>query len=132
MTTANLSESVSNKLPPVFECFPAEVEGVQVRTPLLYPDGDVVDVFVLERPGGYLVTDYGDGLGWFQSQSIAERLSPEQQRQVDQLCQSLGVELNRGQLLLHCPDAELGATVYRLAQAVARVAELLASTLLPG
>ena len=35
----------------LFVCSPAPQEGVRVRTPLLYPDGGVVDVFVLERNG---------------------------------------------------------------------------------
>ena len=96
-----------------------------MRTPLLFPDGDVVDVFVLERNGGYLVTDYGDGLGWFRSQSIEERLSLERRRRVKELCASLGVELDQGQLLLNCDNDGLSAAVQRLAQAVIQVAELL-------
>ena len=125
MTTARLAQSVSALVPPPCQCFPAEGAGVQVRTPWLYPDGDVVDVFVLERDSGYLVTDYGDGLGWFRSQSIADRFSPEQQQQIAELCADLGIELNRGQLLLHCPANNLAAAVDRLAQAVVQIAELL-------
>ena len=129
MTTANLSQSVQDKLPPQFECFPAAEAGVQVRTPLLYPDGDVVDVFVLEQQGGYLVTDYGDGLGWFRSQSIEEHLSPEQQRQLEEKCTALGLELERGQLRLHCAEDKLGEAVQLLAQSVVQVSELLAAGL---
>lgn len=125
MTTTHRSQAVSALVPPSCQCFPAEGAGVQVRTPWLYPDGDVVDVFVRERDGGYLVTDYGDGLGWFRSQSIVDRFSPEQQRQIDDLCAALGVEMSRGQLRLHCPADNLAESVDRLAQAVVQVAELL-------
>ncbi|MCY4093419.1 MAG: DUF1828 domain-containing protein [Caldilineaceae bacterium] len=35
-----------------------------MRTPMLYPNGSVVDVFVLERNDGFLFTDFGDALDW--------------------------------------------------------------------
>ena len=65
MNVDALCERLSTSLPPLFECAPAPREGVRVRTPLLFPDGGVIDVFVLERGGassrntGYL-TDFGD------------------------------------------------------------------------
>jgi hypothetical protein len=37
---------------------------MRVATPLLYPDGDVIDVWVHEAQGGYEVTDYGETAGW--------------------------------------------------------------------
>ena len=57
-------------LPSRFECSLAPQKGVRVRTPLMYPDGGIVDVFVLERGNGYIVTDFGDALGWLSMQSV--------------------------------------------------------------
>ena len=62
MTADKLCATIGKTLPPRFECSPAPQEGVRVRTPLMYPDGDIVDVFVLKRDSGYIVTDFGDAL----------------------------------------------------------------------
>ena len=64
-------------MPPLFVCSPAPQEGVRVRTPMLYPDGGVVDVFVLDSKGSYIVTDFGDALGWLGLQSTSQNRSPE-------------------------------------------------------
>ena len=75
MNSSGFCVSIARTLPPLFVCSPAPQEGVRVRTPLLYPDGGVVDVFVLERGSGYTITDFGDALGWLGMQSISRRLS---------------------------------------------------------
>ena len=49
MNSEMLCSSIARSLPPLFSCSPAPEEGVRVRTPLMYPDGGVVDVFVLQR-----------------------------------------------------------------------------------
>ena len=125
MNSNELCSAIGETLPALFECSPAPQEGVRVRTPLLYPDGDVVDVFVLERDSNYIVTDYGDALGWLGMQSVSVRRSQKQQLLVEDVCQTLGIELNRGQLVLRSrPDDALGETVIRLAQAIVRVSDL--------
>ena len=48
---------------PLFECAPAAREGVRVRTPFMYPDGGMIDVFVLSRDGRLQITDFGEALG---------------------------------------------------------------------
>ncbi len=63
-----------------------------MRTPFLYPDGDYIDVFVVERDGGLEVTDYGEALGWLQMQLRNDQLSPKQRRLLDDVCLTLGVE----------------------------------------
>ena len=127
MATANLLNSISDKLPPGYEFLPTQQgDKVQVRSPLQYPDGGIVDVFVQQQPGGYLVTDYGDGLGWFRSQSIEGQLSQEQRRGVEEFCLSRGVKLSRGCLSMVCEREGLADTVCRVAHAVAQVSDLLA------
>ena len=125
MNSNEICAAIGNTLPAMFECSPAPREGVRVRTPLLYPDGGVVDVFVLERGGRYVVTDFGDALGWLRTQSASSRRSPKQQSLVEDVCQTLGVELLKGQLILRSGvDDPLGETIMLLAQAVVRVSDL--------
>ena len=125
MNPYKLCTAIGKTLPRMFECSPAPREGVRVRTPMMYPDGGVVDVFVLERGGQFVVTDFGDALGWLRTQSTSDRRSPKQQLLVEDVCQTLGVELSNGQLILRSGnDKPLGETVLLLAQAVVRVSDL--------
>ena len=91
----------------------------------MYPDGDMVDVFVVERTGNFIVTDHGEGLSWLRSQSLSGRLTQNQRRLVEYVCMTLGIELFRGQLLLRCERLEeLSEVVHRIGQSVVRVSDL--------
>ncbi len=125
MNVHEICVTVGEALPPLFVCTPAPQEGVRVRTPLLYPDGGVVDVFVLERRNGYNVTDYGDTLGWLGLQTVSRSLSAKQQLLVEDVCQTLGIELFGDQLMLRSVNGDaLGESVLRVAQAAVRVSDL--------
>ena len=125
MNVHKLCVSVGKSLPSLFECSPAPQEGVRVRTPLLYPDGGLVDVFILQRHNGYTITDYGDALGWLGLQSVSQRLSPNQQLLVQDVCQTLGLELLQNQLVLRSVmEDSLGESVLRVALGVVRVSDL--------
>ena len=120
-----LCASVGRTLPPLFVCSPAPREGVRVRTSMLYPDGEVVDVFVLERGSGYTVTDFGDALGWLWLQSISQRRSGRQETLVQDVCRTLRIELFHDQLVLRqVGEDTLGEAVVRVAQAAVRVSDL--------
>ena len=58
-------------------------------------------------------------------QSVRGNLSPNQRRLVDDVCQTLGVELKRGRLVLWRDDAsELGEALHSVGQAVVRVSDV--------
>ena len=125
MSLNALCSSIGDSLPSLFKCGPAAGGGVRVRTPLMYPDGGVVDVFVLERDGGFTISDYGESLGWLRLQSVSRRRSPKQNRMIGDVCQTLGLELERGQLVLRvAAGAVLGESVLRLAQGAVRLSDL--------
>jgi hypothetical protein len=91
----------------------------------MYPDGGIVDVFVIERNGQYIVTDHGEGLGWLGMQSVKGNFSPNQRNLIDDVCQTLGVQLNRGHLVLDCRTmVELGEAIHLVGQAVVRVSDI--------
>jgi len=95
-----------------------------VRTPVLYPEGNVVDVFVFERNDGCLVTDFGDALDWLGLQSMRQRRSPKQEALIQDVCQTLRIERFRDQLLLReVTSGALGDSVLRVALAAVRVSE---------
>ena len=125
MNDNELCVAIGRSLPPLFTCSPAPQEGVRVRTPMLYPDGDVVDVFILERSESYTVTDFGDALGWLGLQSVSRRRSPRQEALVRDVCRTLRIGLFQDQLVLRnvLKDA-LAESVLRVAQAAVRVSDL--------
>lgn len=125
MNANEICASVSPTLPGLFQCAPTTKGAVRIRTPLLYPDGGVVDVFVEERHGNYVVTDFGDALGWLGQQSVSARRTQKQQLLVEDVCQTLRLELSQGQLTR--PDvtlASLASAVIEVAQAVVRVSDI--------
>ncbi len=120
-----LCTSVEQTLPSLFTCSPAPSEGARVRTPMLYPDGGVVDVFVLERGNNYTVTDFGDALGWLWLQSISQRRSGRQEWLIRDVCQTLRIELVHDQLVLRAVTGDtLEEAVIRIAQAAVRISDL--------
>lgn len=122
MNVRELCEALEKPLR-LFECSEAP-GGIRVRTPFLYPDGDYIDVFVVERDGGLEVTDYGEALGWLQMQLRNDQLSPKQRRLLDDVCLTLGVERFQGQLLRRVREEALADAVVAVAQAALRVADL--------
>ncbi len=125
MNATDVCTIMSPSLPLLFECAPAPKEGVRVRTPLLYPDGGIVDVFVVERNDGYAVTDFGDALGWLSLQSTSSRRTRKQQLLVEDVCQTLRLDLDHGQLIRRGVSLEgISAAVVEVAQAAVRVSDV--------
>ena len=84
-----------------------------------------VDVFVLDSKGSYIVTDFGDALGWLGLQSASQNRSPKQNALVQDVCQTLRIKLSRDQLMLRdVASGALGEAVLRVAQAAVRVSDI--------
>ncbi len=125
MTPDLLCDTLRLSLPALYECSPAPQEGVRVRTPMMYPDGDLVDVFVLERGSERVVTDHGDALGWLSGRSASGALTATQDAMAQDVCRTQGVELHRGRLLRRCEsEAAVADAVQRVALAAVRVADI--------
>ncbi len=125
MRVDELCQSIRDSLPGLFECALTPRDTMQVRTPMLYPDGGIVDVYVRETSDYYVVTDYGDALGWLRMQSASGRLSPKQRLMLDDVVLTQDVDLDKGELKVNCRDiVSLGEAVQRVAQAVVRVSDL--------
>lgn len=125
MTPDILCDSLHLTLPALYECAPAPHGAVRVRTPLMYPDGGAVDVFVLERDAGYVITDHGDAIGWLGMQSSSVRLSKKQRSLVDDVCETQGLEFDRGRLVTRCDGiVPVADAIERVALGVVRVCDI--------
>ncbi|MRG98110.1 DUF1828 domain-containing protein [Polyangium spumosum] len=116
---------VAEQLGALFVCTPHDAY-IRMRTPLLYPDGDVIDIFVRPQGNRMLVTDLGESLRWLRTQTAsASRRSPKQQTMIQDVCQTHGIELFKGMLVLRDVEpTRLAEAVLRLGQAASRVGDL--------
>lgn len=117
-------KQIEENIGELFTC--SELNGyIRIRTPYLYPDGDVIDLFLSEKNGSHTLTDLGETLGWLKTQSLAPKRSPKQRQLIADVCLTHGVELFRGMLVvrLNTPN-DLAAALTRLSQAALRVADL--------
>lgn len=122
---AAVEERLGESPPSLFACSPAPREGVRVVTSLLYPDGGIIAVYVLEQDGSYTITDFGDALGWLDLQSAGRRSPPGLQELTQDICETLRVELSNEKLILKgAREENLGESVLRAAQAVSRGSDL--------
>lgn len=117
-------EQLARQLGALFSCS-EHAPYVRVRTPFLYPDGDVIDVFVRRRDDVADVTDLGETLRWLRMQTASPKRSEKQRQLIQDVCINHGVETFRGALTVRATSEEdLGDAAVRVAQAALRVADL--------
>ena len=129
MNRADVCETMQRQMGASFDC--ADLgDCYRIRTPHLYPDGDTIDL-ICEFDGDLItVTDDAETMGWLQMQSEAPCRSPEQNRLIQDACQTCGVDFFRGMLQARCrPEDDLADVVNRVSQTALRVSDL---CLMPG
>jgi hypothetical protein len=101
-------------------------EYTRIRTPFLYPDGDIIDVFLQDKNGQLTLTDLGETIRWLKMQTLAPKRSPKQNQLIQDVCLTHGVEFFRGMLnaRLRGGIEDLSKAVTRLAQACLRTADI--------
>jgi hypothetical protein len=116
--------SVANHIGDLFTCATVG-EFTRIRSPLMYPDGDYIDVYVKESNAIFTVTDLGETSRWLRMQSTAVHRSPKQKALIQDACVTHGVEWFRGMIVARAANVdEIPAAVLRVAQASLRVSDL--------
>ena len=122
--SASPCELIQQTIGELFTCSTVN-EYTRIRTPFLYPDGDVIDVYMKETAGVLTITDLGESLRWLRMQSLSPRRSPKQKKLVEDVCLTHCLEFFRGMLVLRLnPGETLGKAVTRVAQGALRVTDL--------
>ena len=118
MNVDSMVRGLQDNLPDIFSCTEMPNGSVRVRTRLTYPDGTLVDLFLMGRDdGAVVVTDYGDTIGWLRTQSV-RGLTRGQNRKIARVCQSLNVARTQNRVTVIAQDCRaLGDPVVRVAQA---------------
>src|ERR1051325_4107345 len=90
-------EQIAQQIGELFTCTVVN-DYVRIRTPYLYPDGDLIDIFFSEKNGQLALTDLGETLRWLKMQTVAQRKSVRQKQLIEDVCLNHGIELFRGML----------------------------------
>ena len=119
-------KELESRMGALFSC--SEINGhVRIRTPFVYPDGDVIDIFLKQTPGGNIfLTDLGETLRWLRTQSASPKRTIRQRRILEDICMAHRVEVSNSELLIPIsPSSDSFAdAVTRLSQACSRVADI--------
>jgi hypothetical protein len=95
----DLCSEITSQLSSLFVCAPHDSR-VRVRTPFLYPDGDIIDLFYSSAGSTRTLTDLGETARWLRMQTLSPRRSPKQRQMMEDVCLNHGVELFKGMLVL--------------------------------
>jgi len=117
-------EQITERIGELFTCSTLN-EYVRIRTPFLYPDGDVIDLFFKEEGEYITLTDLGETLRWLRMQTVTQRKSSKQRQLINDICLNHGIEFYRGMLMVRFKQSEdFAQAVTRLSQAALRVSDL--------
>jgi len=117
-------KQITEKFGELFICSTVN-EYIRIRTPFLYPDGDVIDLFFKEEGEFIRLTDLGETLRWLRMQTVTQRKSSKQRQLINDICLNHGIEFYRGMLMVRFKQSEdFAQAVTRLSQAALRVSDL--------
>lgn len=116
---------IAENMGELFDCSPVG-DYTRIRTPYLYPDGDIIDLFLSQTGNNSsTLTDLGETLGWLRTQTVSERKTDRQRRLIEDVCLTHGVELYRGMLMVRVKNFdEMSEAISRLSQTALRVSDL--------
>jgi len=111
MQCEEIVEKTLSELSSSFQCMPYD-KGLCIITPYLYPDNDLIEVFVEELAGGRVrVTDLGETLRHLASQGIDVLNSPKRRFMLEQIVKRLHVVLTGGRLEKEGTPQEIGSVL---------------------
>jgi len=113
-------QTLADTIGQLYTC--TEVNGfVRIRTPYLYPDGDVIDLYL--KPETQTLTDFGETLRWLNMQTVSLSLSKKQEFFLQDIQITYGIELFNGMLIVRVQN-DFSEAITRLAQAAISVSNL--------
>src|SRR6266702_2042053 len=74
MNQSEFSELITKKIGNLFTYSPSN-QYIRIRTPFIYPDGDVIDLFYKEDGEYVILSDLGETLGWLRMQTTDQQKS---------------------------------------------------------
>lgn len=125
LSCAEVTERYVQALSSGFRCVPLE-RRLRIVTPYLYPDNDLIEVFMEEpAPGSIRVTDLGETLRHLHSQGFDVSGTPKRKHMVETIAAGVGVDVVRGELAKEGTINELGELLFDVIVTARGVSDLI-------
>ncbi len=124
--TTMICEAIAAQMSALYACTTIR-DYIRIRTPFLYPDGDVIDLYWRENPDGVgaTISDLGETLRWLRMQSTSSRRTARQRQLLADIQMTQGVEIFRGVLSARVHEhSDIAEVVHRVSQAALRVSDV--------
>ena len=120
----SICDIIAGEVGALFSC--TEMNGfTRLRTPFLYTDGDVIDLFVKAEGDTYTISDLGESMRWLRLQSLSAKRSPKQERLLEDVCLTHGLESYKGMLSARVhPGDNFSSVAMRVAQGALRASDI--------
>lgn len=119
-----LQQTVLTKLPLLFIC-QEESNRLKISTPYLYPNGDYIDLYLVETPNGLYLTDLGETMGYLTDYGVYLKQSSTRRKVVHDILLTHNVELFQGELRAYLENEEqIAHAIMRLTQAIIQISDL--------
>lgn len=125
MRCAGFKRVVEEGMPPLYEC--QEQEGrLVILTPIEYPDGDYVELFVIPEDGGFVLTDLAETIATLASYNLNLKSSTKRFKLFQHILKIHNVHYFEGSLRIPLKqEKDLPQALMRLTQAILQVSDLL-------
>lgn len=125
MECAEIIERAIESLRLGFKCIPSD-RRICIVTPYLYPDNDLVEVFVEEiGPNRVRVTDLGETLRHLESLGVDVLASSKRRFLLEQITKRIHVDIQRGKLEREGSAEDIGSLLMDVIAAAQGVADLI-------
>lgn len=103
----------------------ADGDFVRVETPLRYPDGGTVELYIEDRAGALIVSDFGEAFRFLESAGLDPLRSPAREKMIDLAARLGNAAIDEGAIEIRgVKPPEILASLVKLGQVVTRVADL--------
>ncbi len=125
LSCAEVTDRYIKSLSGNFRCLPLE-RRLRIVTPYLYPDNDLIEVFVEEPAQGRIrVTDLGETLRHLHSQAFEVSGTPKRKHMVETIAAGVGVDVVRGELVKEGTVDAIGELLFDVIGAARGVSDLI-------
>ncbi|MGB3206226.1 MAG: DUF1828 domain-containing protein [Crinalium sp.] len=117
----NIYKEISRNIVKSFAWEPLN-DFTRISTHYELPDGSLIDLFLQEKEGTYLITDLGETLGWLYLQTSNDDLTAWQLMRLNRLLTIYKVELKDGMLISYTNNSGVHEAIINLLITIIEIA----------
>lgn len=128
ITCETIAGLMTSSIGRILPCTPMMQGEFQISTPLLFPDGDYISIFVRQQGARFLVTDAGELAHCLVSNDISLNLTARRREILDEILIVNTTRFEHGEVFAVVEEPEdLPFAIFRVAQSVARGSDMIYS-----